>query len=255
MYARYDKDNPLKKQLLIDHIDGVRRRVMERFPNDAIIELAALLHDVGKMSPKDTGRQNYLFNGGERIPHSPAGLALLEKISATVKVDDEETKLQLTETIKYLIGAHHGLFDFMSPNGEDKLSPKIKNAMNQRSDESIEIFLQYYPMDLVEEKFKQAYQQFIDLKSNEAYTSNASFSEFRDAFVIRMYLSALIDSDWSDAQAFTDEKFAEYETSNTTINWKDLLLRLKKYVENFEQKTTVNEVRTQIGEECEKAAS
>jgi CRISPR-associated endonuclease Cas3-HD len=113
-YAR--KDEKLKKQLLTDHIDGVRIRCqksnMDNFK--AILELSAIAHDMGKFSLE---WQRYMLEDlPTKVPHSTFGMALIAELieEQTIQKYPDDIKIMLQDIVSYAVGAHHGLFDALT---------------------------------------------------------------------------------------------------------------------------------------------
>lgn len=253
MYARYDPYDDTRRQLLVDHIEGVRQRCQQRFPKSTIIELASILHDYGKAADQ---WGDYLLNPGiKKVSHSLHGIGIINKLSDEVEVPelDRPVKSQLVEIISFLIGAHHGLFDFLDPEGVDRLSLKFERGLSKDLDEVLAKLEPYYPYDDLKQLFKKAIEELKTKKNEPSYKELSGFGEFRDSIIIRMYLSALIDSDWSDAASFTKTIYKELERSLDSFPWESLLNKLKDRLSSFSKDHGLNDIRHAIGEECESA--
>lgn len=250
-FARTDGND--KNQYLLAHIDGVVRRMdHENYEFQRVKRITALLHDAGKFSEP---WQNYMLeNTQKKIPHSIYGMAILDEL-----LHIEESRVArsiLKDIVGYSIGAHHGLFDYMS-DGDFSIDKKIEHARNSPTyDEVKKNFFNHYSRSMLQEEVKEAIdevQSFID-KLRSGRKLGKEEPKFMLGFVSRMILSALIDSDWADAAAFYDEKEEQWGKVLAKFNWQDPSEALERYLNSFNADSALNRMRKKISEECKQSS-
>lgn len=239
-------------QSLKDHIDGVVSRIKSynQIPEfEPIMEFIALSHDRGKA--KSTW-QDYLCNHGKQVSHSKTGMVWAEDLWKELFKDKKSNIYQrfIRDMMAYVIGAHHGIFDCLNPDTkQNNIDTKIRSEREEPDLEDIN--LQYEEM-FKEYDFLKLYQEAINRGSKKlAVHGDKKSILFQIGLITRIWLSQLIDADWSDAAAFTYSVEDRYENYLKDFSWDYLIENLENYIENnFRQDSEVNRLRSRISQEC-----
>ena len=257
-YARFNKEDG-KKQTLKNHLEGVTRRMgeyaIEEFSN--ILKLIGILHDFGKGSRR---WQEYLFCGNmkEKCPHSPQGAMYIDELHDNLKKEIIDEKQQVlndlaSDLLRYVILAHHGIFDAMQPDGEFSLDNRAK--LNQEKGKYLNDFIECKEenkKEFPDIKFLDTYKRAVAELEKKLWNKNDQI-EYDIGFFARMFLSMLIDADWSDASYFSDAN-SKYEERVENFIWDKFLERIEKVSEGFECKNELDRLRGKISEECKISA-
>ena len=251
-YARFNKEDG-KKQTLKNHLEGVTRRMgeyaIEEFSN--ILKLIGILHDFGKGSRR---WQEYLFCGNmkEKCPHSPQGAMYIDELHDNLKKEIIDEKQQVlndlaSDLLRYVILAHHGIFDAMQPDGEFNLDNRAK--LNQEKGKYLNDFIECKEenkKEFPDIKFLDTYKRAVAELERKLWNKNDQI-EYDIGFFARMFLSMLIDADWSDASYFSDAN-SKYEERVENFIWDKFLERIEKVSEGFECKNELDRLRGKIWE-------
>lgn len=89
------------------------------------------------------------------------------------------------------------------------------------------------------------------LKNNEDLKKEPNYYI---GFLIRMLLSTLIDSDWSDAASFIHEDEKKWDKILKEFRWEYMINNLETKISQFEQNTKLNKLRLEISNECMKSS-
>lgn len=193
------KEHILKTKMLCE-IKGKRCGMSQ------IMSLCATLHDIGK---EKIAFEQYLESDEitrhrlkGSVAHASTGAKYLYDNCHAMNGNEEILK----ELMSYCIAAHHGLFDCVNKEQEDKFSEKITTVENY--DEACENakndFLNEYNL---ENQFQMAYQEFQKILFNISKVLNSrEESLFYISCLQRLMLSILIDSDWEATSSFMDNE-------------------------------------------------
>lgn len=253
-YAR--KDEGLNKQILTDHIEGVRKHCQESNLTEfkSILELVSVIHDMGKFSLE--WQQYMLEDLPVKVPHSTFGMALVEELikDPSIKKYSVDIKVLLQDVVSYAIGAHHGLYDALTLSGTHTTDKKIVNAANKKEsyEQAKKAYLTHYPYDELIEIVEKALEECNHFKQSLYSIPNvdAKHCLFHIGFLTRMMLSALMDGDWSDAAAFFDEEERKWELKKTVFSWEHLANKLEEALQRFSPNNRLNYLRKLISDEC-----
>ena len=245
-----------RTQTLKDHVDGVRKRMKGfGFQNlESTVLLLATLHDLGKYA---SAWQTYLMSQSDKIvPHSLHGA---HYISATLseKFTGSESFF-MRDILSYVIQAHHGLFDALSPYGYHGLEHKKENFESTYLPTFLEIegnFAQHYDKEEINMLLENSYQELKSLLHSLHSHNEVLDGNFSSGVIIRMLLSALIDADWSDAASFhgiTEE--AVWDEFEEHFAWDTLIHNLESFLQQFDKATDIEKLRQEISDECEESA-
>ncbi|MDO5713284.1 MAG: CRISPR-associated helicase Cas3' [Tissierellia bacterium] len=256
-YAR--KDDSGKKQLLKDHIEGVRSRCLLSDVKgfDSTLELIAILHDMGKYQEK---WQEYMLGSlQKKVPHSTFGMkALLEMVSGYLKKRSEAYLLRDVGT--YVVGAHHGLYDNLTLDGYWNLKEKI-NRVDKRKQDYLagkEDFLKEWDEDYIHTLVSKSLDEmkvYFESLPKKTSDMDKKIHLFYHGLLTRILLSVVMDSDWSDAASFFDPKEREWKEYLKDFSWEEAMENLEKKLATFQANSRLNECRKEISDECLESSS
>lgn len=253
-YARRDQEG--HRQKLKAHIDGVVKRSGQNAINnfESICNLAAMLHDLGKYSQD---WQDYLFSDRDstnrKCPHSPYGARFVEKTIDNGFKSDVYSPF-LSEVLQYVISAHHGLIDVIDSDGENVFErrsaifedryPDYESCLaNFKSENSNLDFT-----DLFEKALREA-ENFLNIVLKE--DNKESYQNFFSlTCLVRMLVSVLMDSDWSDAGSFFSDTENKWQTMKSDFRWDVPIKNLEGYLGDFSSDRDIDKVRQKITKEC-----
>lgn len=241
---------------------------------------AGLLHDMGKGTEKF---QNYLeraFAGEDvargSVNHSFAAVKFLfdryyknEKWNADGI--SEKTRILACEMIAVAMGSHHGLFDIacITMKGpENGFEHRIKYDADEICyDEAVKNFLNevagYEELDCIfrkacieiEKKIETIDENAAKYKCNKKEIGKNAFTQF--GYMARLLTSAIIDGDRRDTAEFMSGKKMERIQADDKF-WEEKLRILEQKIANknleSEKKSSINEVRKYISDQCADAA-
>ncbi|NLI62483.1 MAG: CRISPR-associated helicase Cas3' [Methanosarcinaceae archaeon] len=265
-YARESSDKS-KKQLLTDHISGVLSRSSLWAPSgfENIQKLCALLHDFGKFSVE---WQEYILNESEKtVPHSPHGAYFVVELHNNYIKNNEQNKTYskiTSDILKYVIASHHGMFDAMSVDGVQNIESKELNFSGKYGDIyencRINYLNQLNKIDQLDiNQLEIIYSNSVDEISSflNIFKSDGDLSKgacYYLGFLVRMLLSNIIDSDWSDAASFIEDDEEKWNEKLNEFRWEFMINNIEEGIKKFDQDTEINKLRSKISKECEKSS-
>ena len=246
-----------KVQTVAEHSFGVRDRAVihaETLKVPHMMELGALLHDIGKLC-KDFEEyikgENNITRG--EIDHCYAGAKYL----CAIADDMGKEFYDVSRIIAHTILSHHGIHDWYTIDGEDYFAKRCsKDERYNEIKTRIEVVIS-------EEEVKRllilAKEEYVNIrkKINSICRKGPKGKKERAfylGFLERMLLSILIDSDRTDTADFMSETETETVFSNKEIQavWEDMNKALKKKLENFShKKDIISAQRQSISDRCE----
>ena len=250
-----------KQQSLKNHLTGTAqysKETGESLGIGAITELIALFHDFGKYSDEF---QAYLRRGDRNekgsVDHSSAGAAFLINQYGALK--DTNIRL-LLDMITYAITAHHGMYDTVDKDGEDKFSGRLKKFSKEELEELYNRWSKELETD--EAQLKQKLQGVLNelqvLKPLYELSSTDKELHFYIGCLERLLLSVQIDSDWTNTAAAMGEETEEAWSAEEVYGrgWKHYQQYMKDLNEKAEltsrtkQEKEINFLRGEIQKEC-----
>ncbi len=282
LLAHYDKENPLKKQFLMDHLFEVSRiskNIGSTVRLKSTCELLGILHDFGKYR-----HEFQIYIKGEyrgMVNHISAGARLLDYIEDKVKnkhrdeVDTKEKVLKLyKEILQYPILSHHGLYDIIDKNCN--YHTKIRLNYNNDSTE-MEKDLEFFNFlnseykrannttiyDLYYEGFIEFEQVYIKLKEmarkfnvktdkdkEKIHRKKALY--FYYGSLIRLLLSILKEADiYDSSNYYRTDKDRVYSVEDKIIIWGQMSESVESLYAKFEdnKESKLDMVRTELANE------
>ncbi len=230
---------------LNDHLRDVAKiakKAAENFSGEDWVEVAALIHDMGKGSEAFQNKiklqsgydpEAHIKDGEGRAPHSTHGAAWAYK----------EWGPQIGKVLAYLIAGHHGgLPDWMHTIGtggslEFRLKPDEIAKLPALSDE----FITEVTDNL---KMPEAVPEFI---------SEGEYAHFH--FWIRILYSCLVDADFLDTERFMDP--GKFDNRGKYSSIKALKKLFDTHMDSLTEEapgTPVNRIRAAILSQCRKQA-
>lgn len=209
------QDEVKRIQLLRDHIRGVESIAAgegEKLGISQTMRLIALFHDMGKYSDdfQKYIRQTPDEEVHSKVNHSSAGAEILMNLYLKSRRSD---KLQsLIEMLCYVITAHHGLYDMVSIEDEDKFVRRLNEVEAQEARMVFErwshdLHINISDMTMLMQKackeYKSAFvQKFRDISDVKEYW-------YYQGCFARLLLSMQIDADWTDTGNAMEPKLME----------------------------------------------
>lgn len=227
-------------------------------------EIIGLLHDIGKASQEfqeyiksavgliNPDEDNYVDAAGlkGKIDHSTAGSQLIYRNLA-----DKGTESFIAQVLSLCIASHHsrtGLLDCISPEGVDTYSKRmvktdekthINEAVGKLSDEAKSEIMTRLQSEKVLKNTVSLYKAL----RNELDSKETLF--FKCGLLVRFLYSCLIDADRLNTADFEEPALAKWRPYGDYEDWKVLIKRLNKKLEDFDSKG-INAIRQKISQAC-----
>ena len=262
------KDNKGNKQSLEKHSFNVAVQARESaqiIKQGDILFLLGLYHDLGKANTAFQDKLEIYPN--KHVDHSSAGARyLFQKIQTCLKDSFVQTKdrILFQEIIAYVISAHHGMYDIPLQDEGVQAERFAFNKLRHRiiegiANESYQKDILPFAQKLEDELSTYGYRDLNDLiekafgNYQQAWSklswSDDSEKEYYSGCFIRTYLSFLKNADILDtvnAYGLLIEPLKDEEKQKLNESYLEAIER--KY-ESFSHPTTsLNEIRSQIGE-------
>lgn len=254
-----------ENQTLREHLENVAQlssKNSSKIGLPLIGELCGLLHDFGKYSkvfqdylnsalgkiePDADGYIDVRKQKG-KIDHSTAGAQYVWNSIAELN----KIKNLIRQTISLCIASHHsGLIDSISPQGEDKFKKRIekediKTHLKEATLKSEDEIIKRVNELLLSEDLMQEF--FLVEKKIRRVTKTTHL--FQQGLLTRYIFSSLIDADRTDS-ADSDNFYTKSLRLNSNYpSWKKFIGLLEIKLTKFENRNSVDELRTKISKEC-----
>ncbi|MBQ2671230.1 MAG: CRISPR-associated helicase Cas3' [Clostridia bacterium] len=220
-----------------------------------IVKLIGAVHDVGKYSEKF---QKYIEEGDclkrGSVKHAIASGLIFDDLN----IEDKYYPL-VRELINNVVMCHHGIDDFVSPNDfhvrqEDRIMDFRKNY---DCDNICKCFFdKQMSKSELEEKVinicKDIEKLFLNVKEKFSNISKLE-CDFYINMIARYLMSVLIDADGTDAANFENGiDFVSKDSKKET--WNKFSQKLNKKLNMFENKTEIDNLRSEISNKCFEAS-
>ena len=259
-----------RQQLLPEHLKNVAKLAKnegEKIELGELMFLAGMFHDFGKYSDEF---QSYIRHeegvSGARgsVNHSSAGARWI-----ITKLGKKGKPSLWTEMIGYAISAHHGLYDVVSDEGENKFEKRLTEPecyeeicqkFEQELLDAFDLKSVYFSAKSEWKKIENGIDQLgkSTVKQNEHAAMMAETQQFYLGCVQRLVLSMLIDADWTDTSLFEQgkettgfqcEKIFRESSSNLAHYVEKLGVEQSKHLRSDKEQKIVY-LRNQIRMEC-----
>ena len=248
IYTAHIRDDDKKVQTVSEHIAGVKllaEKFSVRLMMPSILKLAAVLHDVGKLTVDFddyiNGRNN-LERG--KIDHSFAGAKFLYEYA--LKFNDE-LMIDTAEFIGRIIISHHGLHDWIDNKYQDYYKYRISKTERYEEiyDEIISLL-----KDEIETLLPLAIKEFDEIRNKIfSISKNRVSFDFYLGMLERLAQSILVDADRTDTSEFMlNLKPREIDVTKL---WNEMQAKINNMSENFRKKTDlISQQRMSISDRC-----
>lgn len=250
MYIAHIRETDGEIQTVGSHSFEVMK-LAEKFSSglkfSSIMQLAAVLHDSGKMNDDFNsyikGETN--FRRGD-IDHSYAGAKYITELSQAFEGENvSETALFIAR----IIVSHHGLHDWVDEEFRDYL--KVRTEKNDRYDEICAGIKTLADDEKLKNMLKAAAAEYTEIK-NKLFAlcgkNSVRFSFYMGMFE-RLAESVLVDADRTDTAEFMDGiKPQEFDTD---LVWENMYAKIEGMCESFRKKTDhISRRRMDISDRC-----
>lgn len=209
--------------------------------------LIGLLHDCGKF--KEEFSRYLMDTNGIRgsVNHTFAGCRLL--LERYHNQEDVPATTMTAELLALVIGSHHGLFDCVDENGNSGFWHRITKENIGYSESVRNFFRECITESELDDLFRSSSTELMSIYQ-KLVCDDAEEYLFRVSLLVRLLLSALIDSDRRD----TAEFMGGYDIPRNTVDsggfWTPYLRRMEKKLERFPTDTSISKARREISNQC-----
>jgi CRISPR-associated endonuclease/helicase Cas3 len=246
-YSRKNDDGS-RFQTTYDHISGTAywaEHFGREFGFPVTAKLAAILHDIGKLSQSFN---DYLLHGGKRgsVTHSTQGAKFITEAAGC-----DPFSSFIAQVVALAVAGHHGgLADSLTAKGETPFAEKLG-----KTDESLcyaeisDNFNTVFPNIDISEMLHAARKEFLAFYNFAA--KNKIYEPFAVHMICKLVFSALIDADRYNAYLFETDNQAEYsdDVDFETLSNK-LEISIDKLNANADFHLPINDIRRQVSEQC-----
>lgn len=250
-------------QSIAEHLEGVLNLANRNCPLETVrnlLNVIAVCHDAGKFGDDYFGymQQVLKYKGNVRkqnVDHATAGGKIVDKITG---------ENLLAELVSLVIYSHHGFYDCIDMgSGKSLFEERRKKDIDFEDIE--ERFFKTIDKKQFREWLKDAQKEvksiymrigsFIEREKDENYGSK----EFYLGMYVRLLLSILMDSDWTDTACFFQrEPLPERITQEKTQTiWEESIYHFEEYMRNFKktkEESSLDVYRNEISDLCYEAS-
>ena len=217
-------------------------------------KLAGDLHDSGKNCDKFL---QYIRKAAEdpgsvkvgKVTHSTAGGIIVDGFAGTGKAE-----LFTAEIIRHAIISHHGIYDFVTPEGKRIFDLRVEKQQGM-DDISREVYL-YLPEEELRRLFAQSTAELTEVERKIIEITNGNNigeKSFYRGMLARLLLSLLIDADRSASACFTKNIAPEPYIRPTEVFWDSLIELLEAYLSRMPIDSEIAQMRQEISLACRDA--
>ena len=221
--------------------------------------LAGLLHDMGKFTHRFEVYLRQSISGDPAahrgsVNHTFAAVRfLLQRYHAPAYRSMEDVTC---EVLSYAVGAHHGQFDCIGPDGSNGFLHRLTKE-DICYEEALQNFLsQCADENELNQLFQTAVQEVSVFHSRLLKSaSDETEGSFLYSLLCRLLLSALISADRCDTAAFFGVPLAPTFPENMSSFWERELHYMEEKLHQFPADTSINCSRRAISDQCRAFAS
>jgi len=221
-------------------------------------ELIGLLHDLGKYSKafQDYISEDETADGFGKVDHSTAGAQFVWQALAERGVPSAAA----AQFLALCMASHHGgLIDSLTPEGEDRFGIRMQKADNAvhfqevlgKADQGVLERSGQLLADpsLVRDLLAKMKSIAVREKALSELGSETRI-QFMGGLLIRVLYSGLIDADRTDTADFERPWNKHQRARDKYPGWQELICRLERHLEGFEDRYPVDTFRRQVSEAC-----
>lgn len=255
-------DSGIREQTMASHGERVACYAAQKLKGVKLYYtayLAGLLHDMGKYT---ASYQEYLQRAAAGEPvvrgsvnHTFCGCIYLLKNYHTGRPQGLDTVT--CELLVYAIGAHHGQFDCVTPEGTSGFAHRLNKDLAEISyDQAVERFLaDCASAQEIDRLFKLAQAEVAALFDALKLEFGKGLSQisFLMGMAARMVLSAVIDADRRDTAEFMSGSPLEYRQGTEDL-WGDQIAYFEQKLMALGSETPINRARREFSDQCREFA-
>jgi len=244
-------------QTVAEHCKATAQYAAEKAPTGmySTVYLAGLTHDAGKYccSYQDYIRKAANGENPKRgsVNHTFAGVRyILERWHRK----DRSPRDITCELLAVAAGSHHGLFDCMSPKGEDGYVHRLQKdgiSYDEAKSNFINACADEDELDKLFAAAEQEVSAFLgDMVKLLGKGQPATQYLFYTSMMGRMLLSSVIDGDRRDTAEFMNNTKLYSPPKDMAVVWEDCLNRVNKKLSQFSSDSKINMARQSISQQC-----
>lgn len=241
-----------KVQTVEEHSEGTARiaaGLLDGINLQSAGEFAGLLHDMGKLKNEFAAYIGKAANG-EKVVRGSVNhtFSAVRWIYENYAVPNPQTEAECfrsltAELIAAVVGAHHGQFDCINPDGENGVTRRLTKEIGYA--ETLRNFSARFDRERLDALFDKSVKE-VAAVFNAAPSAGAD-QNYRAFMLYRIILSALIEADRSDTAEF-EKGLRDAEVRATRELWKMQLETLEEKLEKFPQATAIDRARGKISD-------
>ncbi len=220
---------------------------MDRVGLGNTARLAGMLHDAGK---ETDSYRNYLINGVSGQPvhrgsvnHTFAGVQLVLKHFCTESADPM-AKIA-AQHIAFAIGAHHGLFDALNPEGENGFDHRLSKE-DPTIAEGVQQFLAQQDLQPFRSRLHAAGEEIASVYGKVTIRAEIHFYSH---LISRLILSAVIDGDRRSTAEFESPNEIRPVLADENL-WAKCLSHLEGKLQGFDKTRALHRARGVFSDRC-----
>lgn len=215
--------------------------------------LAGLLHDMGKYTAAFRAYLTAAVEGGTvrrgSVNHTFAGVRFVMERWHT---DTGQSFRNMTaELLAFVVGAHHGQFDCLAPDGADGYRHRIESEKVDYAEAKENFLGNCAALDALDGLFAEAVQEVTSAQAQLQTFSSGYDILFYIALLARQLLSAVIEGDRRDTAEFMRAISPE---AQQTACWTERLAAVEQRIQNLPLRSDVDAARRAISDQCRAAA-
>lgn len=255
-HIRIEEDGSQTVQTVAEHCENVAvlcEHTLMRQGLGAVGKLTGFLHDMGKGTgvfadyitraarnePVRVGSVNHTFAAVQFLfdRYDPPSAPPMRRV--------------ICEILAFAVGAHHGQFDCVDPDGRSGFFHRIRTQDNHYLEAKTTFLTECTALDTLDALFAQAEQGLsAKIEIIKPLTQSADEMLFYCAMLSRVLLSALIDADRRDTAEFMQNMQTPATPEDLRPIWAERLRVMEHRLACLPQERPVDAVRRQISDQC-----
>ena len=219
--------------------------------------LSGLLHDMGKFT---LAFKEYISKAvrGEHVQRGSVNHTFAGVRFAFERWHNDTSDYinnMTCEIISFAIGAHHGLFDCINPDGKDGFLHRITKDdifYEEAKENYLKFCTNYAELDCLFESAKKEISNFISIC--KPYAKSEQELHFYISLLQRLLLSALIDADRKDTAEFMMNISLPKMPDSIAHVWEETLDKIEINLKKLPSDSPIDKVRWEISDTCLEAA-